>query len=281
MTSDSRPCPRCHGSGKCHDCGGSGKQACLACEGKGERALSHGRALPCKTCGGTGQVDCAVACDSCGGTGHITEAMQDELREKYQPKFVDIAPSWSATTFLIIVNVMIFMVTREAGERGQSLFALMTNGPYVMLTGQYWRFITPMFLHGGFIHLGLNTVFALQFCPQLERIYGSGTFLALYLFAGTVGDVASWLGHHGYAGIGASGALMGVAAAYLGLHLRFRMFDDAQMRTLTIYLVVFLGLGFATGASLGGARLDNWAHLGGALGGLLFALVAPRPTSRA
>lgn len=206
--------------------------------------------------------------------------MQEALREKYQPRFTDIVASWSATAFLIIVNVTLFMVTREGGERGQSLFALMTNGPYVMLTGQYWRFFTPMFLHGGFVHLGLNTAFMLQFCPQLERIYGPATFLALYLFAGTVGDVASWLGHHGYAGIGASGALMGVAAAHLGLHLRFRMFDDAQMRTLTIYLGVFLALGFATNPSLGGARLDSWAHLGGALGGLLFALVGPRPKGR-
>lgn len=211
------------------------------------------------------------------GVGHISEAMQVSLREKYQPKFVDIVPSWSATTFLIIVNVAIFILTREAGERGESLFALMTNGPYVMLTGQYWRFFTPMFLHGGFIHLALNMAFLWQFCPQLERIYGPGIFLALYLFAGTAGDVASWYGHHGYAGIGASGALFGVAAAYLGLHQRFRMFDRGQMRTLAIYLAVFLVLGFSTGASLGGARIDNWAHLGGAVGGLLFAFVAPRP----
>lgn len=274
---DAPICPRCHGSGACRDCGGSGHQPCLACEGKGQRATTRGHAFPCKTCGGSGQVSCPPACASCGGAGTISEALQEAVREKYTPRFVETVAGSSVTTVLLIVNVAVFMITRESGDQGARLLSLMTNHPFVTMTGEYWRFVTPMFLHGGFLHLALNCVFMLQWCPQIEQLYGGRVFLALYLFSGVCGDVLSWYGHRGWAGVGASGALFGVATAYLGLHVRYGLFDRSQMRGWAVYLVAFLVLGFLGDPSLGGARLDNWGHLGGALGGLLFALVAPRP----
>ena len=239
--------------------------------------ISQGRAFSCKACGGSGQVVCGTACESCGGLGTISASLQEMQREKYQPRFVEGSASWNVTAFLVIVNVMVFVLTRETGGQGQSLFSLMVNSPYVMMTGQYWRFFTPMLLHGGFLHLAFNLAFMWQFCPQMERLYGPARFLALYVLAGTAGDVLSWYGNHGWAGIGASGALFGVATAYVGLHLRFGMFDARQMRVWSIYLLLFIVLGFASGAQLGGARIDNWAHLGGALAGLLFTFVVPRP----
>jgi membrane associated rhomboid family serine protease len=217
---------------------------------------------------------------SCGGSGEIRESLQREVREKYTPRFADYTPMAGVSTALILINIAVYILTHATPE-GRRALVYLVNDPQVMQTGEYWRFFTPMFLHANLMHLGFNCVFLLQFCPALEGVYGPRAFLGLYLFSGLLGDVVSWYGHDGWAGIGASGALFGVGTAYIGLHRRFGLFASHEINGWALYLGAFLLLGFGADALGSNAlRIDNWGHLGGAIGGLAFTMLMPRPKGR-
>ncbi|GAB4503096.1 MAG: rhomboid family intramembrane serine protease [Anaerolineales bacterium] len=136
--------------------------------------------------------------------------------------------------------------------------------------GQWWRFFTPILLHGSILHIGFNMYALLTFGSGLERHYGHGRFLLLYLLSGFAGGVFSFLLTEDYS-IGASGAIFGlIGAEGIFLYLNRRLFGDqvkAQINNIVFIVVVNLFLGLSPG-------IDNWAHIGGLLGGLVFAWFA-------
>ena len=85
----------------------------------------------------------------------------------------------------------------------------------LILEGEWWRLITPMFLHIGLIHLVMNS-FALYYLgTAVERIYGRYRFLFIYLFAGFAGTLASFLFSPDSISAGASGGIFGLFGALL------------------------------------------------------------------
>ncbi len=278
-------CPRCEGSGVCVDCRGSGWTSCPTCEGAGQRKTSRGLSYNCKTCGGEGQIECPKTCASCGGSGSITEELQKAVREKYTVRFANMTPLSKATGVLLAVNILIFFAAWAPLGDG-SLSDYLINTRLTPETHEWWRFVTPMFLHWSWWHLGLNMWFLYSFGPQLEGVYGTSKFVVFYLLTGLAGNIASFvglcvIGNHYVAGAGASGALFGVAAAFIGLHHRFGLFRADTVRSWTYFLVGYLVVGFAS--SYGGfdfLSIDNWAHLGGFLSGLALVWLTPKPTGR-
>ncbi len=136
--------------------------------------------------------------------------------------------------------------------------------------GQWWRFFTPMLLHGSILHIGLNMYALLSFGSGLERHYGHGRFLLLYLLSGFAAGVFSFLLTEEYS-IGASGAIFGlIGAEGIFLYQNRRFFGDqfkAQINNIIVIVALNLFLGLSP-------RIDNWAHIGGLLGGLIFAWFA-------
>ena len=63
----------------------------------------------------------------------------------------------------------------------------------LILAGQVWRLITPILLHASILHIGFNMYALFVIGPQLERFYGHGRFLLLYLIAGFTGNVLSFV----------------------------------------------------------------------------------------
>jgi rhomboid protease GluP len=132
-----------------------------------------------------------------------------------------------------------------------------------ILMGQIWRLITPMLLHGSVLHIGFNMYFLYRIGPGLERNYGSGRFLLLYLATAFSGNVFSFL-FTPAASLGASTAIFGLVTAYAVLIYRNRrFFADPQkaLTDITITIVANLILGLSAG-------IDNFGHVGGLLGGL-------------
>jgi membrane associated rhomboid family serine protease len=140
---------------------------------------------------------------------------------------------------------------------------------------QYERLILGMFLHVGVIHLFMNMYFLISLGPLIESMWGSVRFLAIYFIAGFTSSClvvlsALWWGHSGQAA-GASGALFGIFAALVvwfllnRQHLPERVVQGMS-RNLAINLVLLTAINFVSGVSWQG-------HLGGAIGGLLAALL--------
>ena len=136
--------------------------------------------------------------------------------------------------------------------------------------GQLWRFITPVLLHASIPHIGFNMYALIAFGPGLERSFGHWRFLALYLLGGFAGNVLSFLLSSGYS-VGASTAIFGlVAAEGVFLYQNKELFGNrfrSAIGNIIFIVVVNLALGLTPG-------IDNWGHVGGLLGGLIFAWFA-------
>jgi rhomboid protease GluP len=141
--------------------------------------------------------------------------------------------------------------------------------------GEYWRLFTSMFLHIGLMHLAFNGYALLAIGTDLERLFGHGRFLAIYLLSGLMGSLASYAFKYSLAA-GASGAifgLIGALAAFFAIH-RERLGAWGRNRLINIAFLVALNLflGFRPNSGI-----DNLAHIGGLLAGLgLGWAMAPR-----
>jgi membrane associated rhomboid family serine protease len=178
---------------------------------------------------------------------------------------------WGAVTLsLIAVNVAMFVVTAvSAGVAGQSpldnyrspVFVELSQWPFLVDLGQWWRLVTAAFLHIGPVHLALNMLGLLVFGSELERQLGRWRFLALYLLSVLGGAAAIQLfGLPEVPVAGASTAIYGLLGG-LGVLMLVRRQD---VRGLLMLLAINVVISFLPGVSLLG-------HLGGLLAGALTA----------
>ena len=139
----------------------------------------------------------------------------------------------------------------------------------LIIRGQLWRLFTPMFLHGGLLHIGFNMYALYLFGPGLERHYGHWRFLILYLLSGFAGNVMSFL-FSAAPSLGSSTAIFGLLSAEaVFLYQNRKIFGGVAQRAL-INIVIIAVINLAIGLSPG-LNIDNWGHVGGLLGGVLFA----------
>jgi len=136
--------------------------------------------------------------------------------------------------------------------------------------GQLWRFFTPMLLHGSILHIGFNMYALNAFGAGLERRYGHGRFLLLYILGGFAGTVFSFLFSSAYS-IGASGAIFGLVAAEGIFLFQNRKLFGAQVRGALNNVIFVVAINLFLGLQPG---IDNWGHMGGLMGGLIFAWFA-------
>lgn len=172
------------------------------------------------------------------------------------------------TYILIAINVIVFILDYLSGST-LTLLGMKDNG--AILAGQYWRLITPVFLHGGILHLAFNNYFLYVMGPRVEKAFGFWRFVAIYFLSSVVGVIASFL-LSPRPSIGASGALFGLMGALIPYLLKNKKVLRNSSQILKAVLQT-VGINLLIGLSPG---IDNWAHLGGLLSGAaLAALIAP------
>lgn len=139
----------------------------------------------------------------------------------------------------------------------------------LILQGEWWRLITPIFIHGSLLHFAFNAYALYSLGGEIERFYGGGRFLVLFFYAGLAGSAASFVLSPA-ASVGASGAIFGLIAAQAVLLYRNRRLlgERARAGLQNILLIAAVNLFIGLQA---GSRIDNWAHLGGLAGGLAMA----------
>ncbi|MBI4762314.1 MAG: rhomboid family intramembrane serine protease [Chloroflexota bacterium] len=137
--------------------------------------------------------------------------------------------------------------------------------------GQLWRLLTPVLLHGSVTHIFFNMYALLSFGSALEQFFGRGRFLALYLLGAFAGNVTSFLLTGGYS-VGASTAVFGLVGAEAVFLYRNRRLLAGTFRNAIGNVLFIIAINLFLGASLPG--IDNWGHIGGLLGGLMFTWFA-------
>jgi membrane associated rhomboid family serine protease len=189
-----------------------------------------------------------------------------------------------AVLILILLNAVAFLLEISAGDWNdpEVLHRIGALDAYsVIAEGEYWRLLTALFLHGGFIHLLFN-VFALYVLgPPLERSIGTMRFVVCYLISGLAsgaGVVAlTVIGLVQPAQlIGASGSIMGIVGAWAGFLLRHRHAPHAKQRLANVGLIVAIQIAF----DLSTPQVSMAAHLCGLIAGFFLGLIlAQRPVA--
>jgi rhomboid protease GluP len=137
----------------------------------------------------------------------------------------------------------------------------------LIIQGQFWRFLTPVLLHGSIAHIAFNMYALFTIGPGLEQHYGHWRFLGLYILSGFAGNVISfWMSPN--PSLGASTAIFGLVAAEAVFVLQNRFLFGPRARSILMNILTIIGINLFLGLSPG---IDNWGHLGGLMGGLAFA----------
>jgi rhomboid protease GluP len=187
-----------------------------------------------------------------------------------QVRIPRVTPVVTYVMFGVTVVVFLFQLATEfiVGQDIVAAMGLKVNE--LIIAGEFWRLITPMFLHASILHIGFNMYALIALGPSLESYYGHGRFLALYFLSGFAGNVVSFL-FSGNPSLGSSTAIFGLIGAeaiflYRNRHILGAM---AQRAFTNVVFIIIVNLLF--GLSPG---IDNWGHIGGLLGGTFFAWFA-------
>jgi len=207
----------------------------------------------------------------------LTRLNEDEFIERLHVRVEHI---W-LTYALITACSLVFLVEMWQSHswwtvRSDVLLAMGADfGPKVQ-SGETWRLLSAIFLHGSPLHLILNMLALWQVGHFIERIYGRGGALLLFMACGLMGSLASiWWRAQGLS-VGASGAIFGLYGALLVWLIRRR--HDVPLgilKQLRSGTLGFIGYSLFAGFALPG--IDNAAHLGGLLGGMLLSLGMAAP----
>jgi rhomboid protease GluP len=177
------------------------------------------------------------------------------------------------TYALIAINIIMFVIS---GILSQSFTNIDTNilvdlgakyNPAIE-QGQWFRLIACMFLHGGIIHILANMYSLYSIGPFVERLYGKFKYILVYFVSGISASLFSfWFSPHSVS-IGASGAIFGV----FGVIFIFAVKERKRVgKGFLMNIASVLGINIFIGLGLPG--IDNFAHLGGLLGGITFGII--------
>jgi len=166
-----------------------------------------------------------------------------------------------------VMNNAINIQDKDNNALSSVLIAFGAKDNDLILQGQYWRFVTPIFLHANLLHVGLNMLNLAVLGVFLERLVGHMRFLLIYVTTGIVSIIASFYFMPQEISVGASGAIFGLVGAYsvfVLMHRRaFRKGGIPALLWLIIVIAGNLSIGFFV------PNVDNYAHLGGLLSGCL------------
>ncbi len=188
-----------------------------------------------------------------------------------------------AVWVLIALNALVYIAVQFFMSETQAFdfySALWNNQTAVLVEGDYHRLLTSMFLHSYVqpFHIVFNMYALYAIGITVERFFGHVRFLLIYFLSGLAGSVLSiLLNPPSVTAVGASGAVFGIFGAemvFLYNHRKlFGQMASNQLRQLAIVALLNLAIGFFSTltAGAGGAAIDNWAHIGGFVGGAVLA----------
>ncbi len=112
------------------------------------------------------------------------------------------------------LNILVFLLQQVSqATQGEDLVAMLgLKVNELIVLGQYWRLLTPMFLHGDILHLGFNMYALYIFGPSLERYFGHLRFITLFILSGFAGNVLSFM-LSAAPSLGSSTAIFGLLGA--------------------------------------------------------------------
>jgi rhomboid protease GluP len=189
------------------------------------------------------------------------------------------------TMIILTINVGLYLATVVFSQRngqgggflsvdGQTLIAFGAKLREAIIGyGQWWRLVTAGFLHGGLMHIGMNSWVLFDLGAQVEDVYGASRLIVVYFLATVFGFLLSTFWTAALS-VGASAGIMGLLGAMIALGVRNRhTAAGAALRGMyvrwAVYILIF--------GMLPGLHIDNAAHIGGLAAGFGVAYLAGTP----
>lgn len=167
---------------------------------------------------------------------------------------------------LIGLNIIVYVLTMLPGI-GEFFFYSGMSVNYLIADGQWWRIISSLFIHGGFMHLLFNMFSLFLFGPEMEKIAGKARFLTIYFLAGIFGNVATFVSQSGmYASVGSSGAIFGIFGAFAALVYYTRRTMPQLKRIIMPIVIISVIITFLQ------PNVNAASHLGGLITGFILGL---------
>lgn len=186
------------------------------------------------------------------------------------------------TRVLIGLNALVYVAMGLSGvswTEPSVLHAIRWGADFGPLTfsGEWWRVLTSMFVHFGIIHIALNMWCLWSLGSSLEPLLGPCGFGLTYLFSGLAASAASLAWNPWRASAGASGAIFGIAGAFVTFLLMKKLpiektLVQRNLRSMGFFILYNLLYGAAN------SHIDNSAHIGGLLAGLILGAWVPAAT---
>jgi rhomboid protease GluP len=207
----------------------------------------------------------------------ISDDINKESYQKSQRVEKIFAPKKPIITYLIMaICITMFVLSFIIGngpDDVKTLIKMGANNGYYTRNGEYFRLLTCIFLHAGFIHIICNMYSLFVIGPQVESFYGKIKYLFIFLFSGICGSVLSLgFASNNLVSVGASGAIFGLLGSilYFGYHYRVYLGNALKSQIIPV-IILNLFIGFAI------SGIDNFAHIGGLIGGVFASMAVGVP----
>ncbi|WP_444684644.1 rhomboid family intramembrane serine protease [Alkalicoccus luteus] len=191
--------------------------------------------------------------------------------------FGEYIRSYPMISILLSINVFFYIWTGLfTFLGGQEIYLLGIGFNPAIWAGEWWRLVTPIFLHASLLHVGFNSFALFLFGPALERLLGGPKFLFIYLGTGILANIVYlFIGSPVTAHLGASGAVFGLFGLYVYMVL-LRKDLISHMNAQTILVITGIGVVM----TFVNPNINIIAHIFGLISGaLLGPIVLSRVTS--
>jgi rhomboid protease GluP len=172
-------------------------------------------------------------------------------------------------SIIITIHITLYLLTALPIFPNIWFFETFSGVNLYIMEGEFWRLITPTFMHSGFSHMLFNSFSLLLFGPALERMLGGGRFLFVYLISGLIANIATLLLEPlTYMHVGSSGAIFGLFGYYISMIMfRKNMLSQQNTQIIMTICVISLIMTFLQ------PNINITAHLFGLLGGFLIGAI--------
>ncbi len=175
------------------------------------------------------------------------------------------------TLMILVVNFALYIADYLNPSAGLKRYGESLPWPY--MHGELYRLVTAGFLHGGILHILMNSWVLFDLGAEVEQLYGTSRLIVFYFVTTVTGFLASsMLGH--YPSLGSSAGIFGLIGAMLAFGFTDKSALGAAVKSLyTRWVIYALVLSFIPG-------VDIYAHLGGLAGGFVLGMIVSTPRAR-
>ncbi|KAL6994027.1 hypothetical protein U1Q18_012136 [Sarracenia purpurea var. burkii] len=177
---------------------------------------------------------------------------------------------------LVSINIAVFLFEIASPIRTSELDVFSVPSVYgakinhLILLGEWWRLVTPMFLHSGILHIAFGCWALLTFGPRVCRAYGSFTFSLLYILGGIAGNMTSFL-ETPEPTVGGTGPVFAIIGAWLIYQIQNKDViakDDSESMFQKVIIATAVGCLLSNFGPI-----DDWTHFGAAFTGIVYGFL--------